>query len=167
MSKSKPTPILISRSSNNFWLSWAPPLLWTLALLAFSGDAGSSQFTKGLLQWILSGIVTLSPQDLDVLHRWLRKAGHVLAYGILSVLWFRSLSLRYPGRLAANIALALALSLAVSLIDEGHQFLVSSRQGSLGDVALDMTGAVLMTAMAGYFRKWTSLAPPEARPPSP
>jgi len=167
MSNNKMTPALISRSPNTFWRYWAPPLCWAVALLIFSGEAGSSHHTSGLLKWILSGIVTLSPEALASLHNWMRWSIHVLAYGILSVLWFRALAFRFSGSPGTNVVFALVLSLAVALLDEGHQALVPSRDGSLGDVALDMAGAALLTAIALYARKRSPLSPPEARPPSP
>ena len=156
----------MSVSVSPFWRYWAPPILWALALLALSGEAGSSRHTSNFLQWVLSWIVTPSPEVLDLLHNLLRQAVHVFAYGILSVFWFRALAFRFPGSPGANVILALVLSLAVALLDEGHQALVPSREGSLGDVALDMAGAALLTAFAAYARR-LSLSPPEARPPSP
>ncbi len=166
MSKSKTTPILTSQRPNTFWRYWAPPVLWALAILAFSGDVGSTPYTTGLLKWVLSWIVDLSPEALTELQWYLRKVFHFVAYGILSVLWFRALTVRFPGSTRANVILALVLCLAVALLDESLQAMVPSRHGSLSDVVLDMAGAALLMAMAVHFRKRTPLKPPGARPPS-
>lgn len=166
MPESKTTPVLISQSPNTFWRYWAPPVLWALALLVFSGEAGSAPYTTGLIEWVLSWIVDISPKALTLFHWYLRKVFHFVAYGILSVLWFRALTVRFPSRPRANVIFSLVLCLVVALLDESFQALAPSRHGSLADVALDMAGAALLMAIAVYYRKRTPLTSPEARPPS-
>lgn len=78
-------------------------------------------------------------------HAALRKLGHMLAYGVLTFLWFRSFQLHWPERRGLCLFLAVFCSLAVALLDEGHQSLVSSRSGSLRDIGWDMAGAGVAT----------------------
>lgn len=126
--------------------------------MTVSGDLGASPNSFQLFNWVLATFTNLSPQTIHLLHPWFRKALHVICYGILSVLWFRALLLTFPERRGANLILALLLTLGVSLLDEGRQYLLTSRTGTLWDVTLDMTGAVLFTlAMARYWtRKLTA-----------
>ena len=128
-----------------FFLYWLPPLLWAGAILVMSGEMGSSSHTLALLQWLLSS--SLSPGQIKAIHFYLRKTGHATAYGILFFLWFRALRgqrrLR-PGR-AAWLTLGLCLLLAVT--DEGHQFLLQSRTGSIWDVCLDLSGSGLTAVL--------------------
>ncbi len=65
----------------NFLYYWLPPLLWGLAVLSLSGDVGSDTNTRHLLQWLLSWLVALKPAQIDLINFFLRKTGHVLAYG--------------------------------------------------------------------------------------
>lgn len=162
----KKARLLGFRQPSPFWRYWVPPILWALVILVLSGEVGAATNTTGILRWILSWLITLSPQELDLLHGWLRQAAHLLTYGILSVLWFRALAFYFPRRPWANIALALMLCLVVALLDEGHQAMVASRTGNLGDVALDMTGAAFLIVAALWWKK-TSMIPTKLRPPSP
>ncbi|MDI6853538.1 MAG: VanZ family protein [Deltaproteobacteria bacterium] len=127
--------------------SWCPPLLWGLAILLFSGDLGSSHNTFTLIWWVLSWVSELSGAQLVFVHGALRKLGHMLAYGVLTFLWFRSFQLHWPERRGLCLFLAAFSSLAVALMDEGHQSLVNSRSGSLRDIGWDMAGA----GVAGCF----------------
>jgi VanZ family protein len=123
--------------------SWCPPLLWGLAILVFSGDWGSSHRTFSLILWVLSRISDLSAGQIVFVHGALRKLGHMLAYGVLTFLWFRSYQLHRPDRRLLCLFLAVFSSLAVALMDEGHQSLVRTRSGSIMDIGWDMAGAGL------------------------
>lgn len=123
--------------------SWGPPLFWALAILAVSGDWGSSHNTLGLVHWLFSRIADLSAGQIEALHNSLRKLGHMLAYGVLCFLCFRSFQLHRPERRGFCLFLAVFCSLAVALLDEGHQAMVGSRRGSVLDVGWDMAGAGL------------------------
>jgi VanZ family protein len=139
---------------------WLPPLLWSGAILLFSGDLGSGNNTKIILNWLLSWAPLLRPDQVNLLHFILRKIGHAVAYGSLYFLWFRAFRgyLDYPfGR---AFFCSLALCLAVSGLDEGHQSFLTSRGGSIRDVALDMGGALLSGLITSIF--WT----PQVRMPA-
>lgn len=122
---------------------WLPPLVWGVAILAFSGDLGSSLQTLPWVKWLVSQLVTLSPSQLELLHNFLRKLGHLLAYGTLSFLWFRTLKGHLRWGLRRSLLGALLLCLIVASLDEGYQSLFPTRNGCLGDVVLDMGGAAL------------------------
>lgn len=134
--------------------------------MVLSGDFGAGPKTFGMFNWLISLVVNLNPKIISLYHFYFRKALHVICYGVLSVLWFRALMASYPKRLKANFGLALALSLAVAVIDEGHQFLIVTRSGSLGDVALDMAGGLLFLFFLVSYRKRKLMVPSEAKPPS-
>ncbi len=144
------------------WQAWGPPVVWALMLVALSGDVGASPKTFHLFQWVLATFTNLSPQTIELLHPWFRKSLHVIFYGILSVLWFRALVLTYPERRGVNLILTLVLSLGVSLLDEGHQYLVRSRSGAFRDIGLDMTGAILFTLVTARLLKRRVRIPSEA-----
>jgi len=127
--------------------SWCPPLLWGLAILILSGDLGSSHNTFGLIQWLISRVADLSAGQIAALHGAMRKLGHMLAYGVLCFLWFRSFQVHRPDRRGFCLFLAVLCSLAVALLDEGHQLMVGTRRGSLMDVGWDMAGAGLTAGL--------------------
>jgi VanZ family protein len=138
----------------SFWRTWAPPVIWALAIMVMSGDLGGSPHTYPIFKWIFATFTNLTPKTIRILHDWFRKSLHVICYGILSVLWLRSLVATIPERRGACLILALVLSLGVSIIDEGHQMLVTNRTGTLRDIGLDMAGAVLFTFfVARYWKK--------------
>jgi VanZ family protein len=123
--------------------SWSPPLLWGLAILLFSGDWGSSHNTLGIIQWFLSRIPHMSPGQIAAIHGILRKLGHMVAYGVLCFLWFRSFQVHWPEGRRLCLFLAVLCSLLVALLDEGHQAMVGTRRGSLIDVGWDLAGVSL------------------------
>ena len=132
-----------------------------------SGDFGASPKTYHIFEWVLKTFTNLTPKTIGILHTRFRQSLHVICYGILSVLWFRALIKTFPERLSASLILALVLSLGVSLIDEGHQYLVTSRTGTLRDVGLDMAGAVLFTFFTARYWKRKVKVFSGAQPPLP
>lgn len=131
---------------------WLPPLLFTGGILIFSGDLGSSKRTQELIKWFLSWLPFLSMEQLQARHGYLRKAGHVMAYGSLYWLWFRAFLGRFSPRLRPAILWSLGFCLLTAMADEGHQALVASRTGAFMDVALDF-GAASLAALALSFKR--------------
>ncbi len=128
--------------SRDFLWYWLPPLAWCVVILFVSGDLGSSQNTSSILRWLLSWLPPLSPAQFDLVHYYLRKTlGHFGNYAFFYFLWFRAWHRRMDYRAGRAILYSLGLSLALALVDEGHQSLFASRTSSLRDVALDMAGA--------------------------
>ena len=127
----------------NFLYYWLPPVLWGLAVLSLSGDAGSDTNTRHLLQWLLSWLVDLEPAQIDLINFFLRKTGHVLAYGCMYFLWFRAFREHASYGSWRACFWSLGFCLLFSSIDEGRQWLYASRGASISDVILDMSGASL------------------------
>jgi VanZ family protein len=127
-------------------------------MLALSGDLGSASNTGRLLHWLLP---TLSPAQFELVHFYVRKGvGHIGDYGFLYFLWFRAFRAHLGYRSGRAFLCSLGLCLAVALLDEGHQSLLTSRTGSLRDVGLDLAGscgAALILWFSG----------PPAQPPHP
>lgn len=87
------------------------------------------------LIYVLSDQPDLS-SGLGTADLYLRKAAHMVEYGLLWLLWLRALRWRRPGT-AAIIAVVYAVS------DEWHQSFVEGRNGSPVDVLVDATGVAL------------------------
>ena len=89
----------------------------------------------------------MGPQRFAVLHAVLRKSGHFVGYFTLSVLLFRSWRATFP-RLSTRwcqqwATLAFVCTALVAALDELHQTLLSSRTGTLRDVVLDSSAALI------------------------
>lgn len=126
-----------------FLYYWLPPILWGLAIIGMSGDVASSRNTFGLLQWLLSWFVALKPAQIARINFYLRKTGHVTAYGLMYFFWFRALRGHLNISSGRAFLYALGLCLVVSATDEGHQSLTRFRGGSAYDVLLDCSAAFL------------------------
>ena len=84
----------------------------------------------------------------------LRKLAHACVFGALTLLWLRAL-----GPLTARALLwAAVISLLFAISDEYHQTLVSGRNGSPLDVAIDAVGigAAVLLARSGRLA-WASV----------
>ena len=140
-------PRLWPRLSLKALSHWLPPLAWSLVIIGFSGELGSAQQTLGIIRGLLELIPGLTPDQMMWLHGLTRKAGNLLGYALLAFLWLRLLAGHLRLRRGRAAAVALGLCLAIALIDEGHQTQLDSLTGSLWDVALDMTGAILAAGL--------------------
>ncbi len=138
---------------------WLPPLIWMALIFGGSTDTLSgehtSRFVLPFLRWLFGN--HLNAEQLDWGHLFVRKAGHVTEYAILSVLfWF---ALDWPRRdpdtephrrgpwFAACLAVVLAICYAA--LDEYHQSFTPSRTASWHDVAIDAGGAVFGLILLG------------------
>lgn len=78
--------------------------------------------------------------DLDV---GLRKAAHMIEFGLLWALWLWAL----PGSRPRAAGWALAISLVYAISDELHQSFVAGRHASAWDVAIDAAGMGVAAAL--------------------
>jgi VanZ family protein len=128
-------------------------MVWGLAILCLSGDLGSGENTLGLLKWLLSRLTDLEPAQLNLINLYVRKTGHAVAYGLMYFLWFRA----FRGHAGYGQRRACLWSLGVCLffasMDEWRQWFSSSREGSVYDVILDMSGTGLAALISGAV--WT------------
>lgn len=88
-----------------------------------------------------------------VFHHYLRKTGHVVGYGMLSLLLLRGCRATFDPEPAWSWRTALLSwlgTLVVAAMDEWHQSYIPSRTGTVWDVALDW-GAGFLFLMAAYF----------------
>jgi hypothetical protein len=107
--------------------------------------------------------VSAQPTLPSVPGRWdllLKKAMHVLAYGLLTWLYLRALLGHEPtegrSRTTWLRAASAVMALLYALSDEYHQTFVPGRHGSLVDVVIDgvgVSGALLLDWMARSGRR--------------
>ena len=107
----------------NGLLRFTALLLWLLVIFFVSHQPSAS-------------IPDYGPWDLLI-----KKAGHLLAYGVLALL------AKWVG-FSTRSSLVLVLAYAAS--DELHQRYIPGRHGNILDVLIDMLGAVLALLLAHY-----------------
>ncbi len=151
----------------NLLKAWIAAILWLIVIAIESTAMLSSNNTSRILYPLLHYLVGLDWDRFEVWHFYIRKTGHVVGYGTLSILLFRawratlpvSNNLRWTFRWANAAILGTAL---VASLDEWHQTFIPTRTGTVRDVILDtcagIAAQVLVLLWLRSFRKSTSPA---------
>ena len=142
----------LSVSRPNLVRAWWPAVVWTVLITFESTDFFSSRNTSGMLYTILTRLFgEINLHDFLVFHHYLRKTGHVVGYGMLSLLLLRGWRATL-GRVHTLLLRAALLSwLGTAFIagrDEWHQSYIPSRTGTIWDVALDTVAGVAFLVVA-------------------
>jgi VanZ family protein len=137
----------LTSSTKRILKVWLPSVIWLAVIATESTNFGSSEHTGQILYPIFHYLFGMGPQRFAVLHAVLRKSGHFVGYFTLSVLLFRSWRATFP-RLSTRwcqqwATLAFVCTALVAALDELHQSLLPSRTGTLRDVVLDSSAAVI------------------------
>ena len=161
-------PTRAAPARKSFLRAWWPALIW-IGLIAFESTGNlSSDNTGALLYKVmrrLFGHVNL--YDVLVWNFRLRKTGHVVGYGILSLLllrgWRRTLAQARAtlGRATVGLVtngrtaiLAWLGTVFVASMDEWHQSFIPSRTGTWHDVVLDSAaGLVFLSIASAWIRR--------------
>ena len=128
---------------------YGPLVLW-IAFICYGSTAAmsapqTSRFVGPLLRWLFAAI---TESQLLAAHVAVRKFAHLTEYGILALLAARAFSSSSKEFLRGHwFAAPLALAASLALLDELNQSYTPSRDGSVRDSLLDVTGASL--ALAG------------------
>jgi VanZ family protein len=86
----------------------------------------------------------------NLIHHLIRKSGHFVGYGMLSLVCFRGFWLRFQSAASPMLrqlrahGLAILATFLVAGADEFHQSFLPNRFGSFSDVLLDTYGAVAL-----------------------
>jgi VanZ family protein len=110
---------------------WLPVILWALLIFHFSSGTVPIAST---VYW----------QDFAV-----KKTGHILLFGALSILIYRAFRMNKISRKKAAI-LAVVLSVFYGATDEFHQMFTQGREARVRDVFIDGGGAALVILIAYY-----------------
>lgn len=107
---------------------------------------------------------SVSPETLSLFHGFIRKSAHVIEYAILAFLAVRALSrssivplLRY------RFILSLVIVAVVAALDELNQSLNTTRNGSVWDVLLDISGGLAAVAVS-WLLGWPKQSVPAELP---
>jgi VanZ family protein len=137
----------LSNDRHEVFKTWIAAILWLVVIAIESSALLSAHNTGRILYPLLHFLFGVDRTHFGYWHFYIRKTGHVVGYGTLSILLFRAwrATLPAPNHLRwtmrwANIAI-LGTALVASL-DEWHQTFIPSRTGSLRDVILDTSAAI-------------------------
>ena len=135
---------------------WIPVLMTVGVMYYFSTDVLSSSHTRSVIDKVfLRFMPHASNHALGAFNYVVRKCAHVFEYGVLGALLFRAFRGDSPVRWHFRWAFYAFASTALwALLDEFHQTLTRSREGSIWDVLLDSCGALLaLTLIASYIKR--------------
>ncbi len=140
----------------SFLKYWLPLLIWLGVIFLGSTSLMSAEHTSRLivpiLLWLKPG---MSPKTIWIILVIMRKCAHVSEYAILALLLWRALrsgpTLRTKLPTLFNAVLLACAVFAAS--DEFHQSFVKSRTPSVGDVLLDVVGALFGLLICASFAR--------------
>ncbi len=140
----------------SFLKYWLPLLIWLGVIFLGSTSLMSAEHTSRLivpiLLWLKPG---MSPKTIWIILVIMRKCAHVSEYAILALLLWRALrsgpTLRTKLPTLFNAVLLACAVFAAS--DEFHQSFVKSRNPSVGDVLLDVVGALFGLLICASFAR--------------
>lgn len=127
--------------------AWIAAILWLIVIAIESSALLSSHNTGRILYPLLHFLFGLDWQRFEDWHFYIRKGGHVIGYGILSVLLFRAWRATLPAMSGVNwtlhwSAIAILGTALVASLDEWHQSFIPSRTGRWQDVVLDTCAGI-------------------------
>jgi VanZ family protein len=122
-------------------------------VLYLGSDEFSASATAGylgpLIDWLFPDWSAL---DKYRLHVRVRKLAHSAEYGVLALLAFHAVLVTLETLLARVLAISLLLVFAVAATDELRQAFSDARTGALGDLGLDLGGALVALAIVALLR---------------
>jgi VanZ family protein len=138
----------------DFLRAWWPAAAWIGLIGLESTEYLSSENTGNFLFGLLSSIFgQIDIHEFQIFHHYLRKTGHVVGYGILSLLllraWRETLA-RTRGWNWRPAIFAWLATASVAAMDEWHQTFIPSRTGTVRDFVLDSV-AGLGFLLVSYF----------------
>lgn len=132
-------------SYHKFVKYWLPVILWMGVIFwmstgTFSAD-NTSRFIVPVLHFLFPWFL---PQDVDLAHGVIRKAGHATEYFVLGLFLFRAFRGSSSGGWHLRWTIYSVIWVVLyAMSDEFHQSFVASRKASLIDVGIDSAGGVL------------------------
>jgi VanZ family protein len=151
----------------NWWLV----VVWLGVIRMESTDTASAANTTVVLYKVIAVVVPhVEPSFVQQLDEVLRKSGHFLGYGILSVLVFLALRNTNRDRLrpllsrswgiylsdlwrAEWVLIGMLATVVTASFDEIHQTFIPSRTGRWQDVLLDTVGAAALQVVVYLFSR--------------
>ena len=148
-----------TRDRQHVLKAWIALILWLIVISVESTTYLSSQNTSRFLYPVLHFLFGIDYASFEPWHVFLRKTGHVLGYGLLSILFFRAWretlpridGARWSRRWAVIAVFGTAL---VASLDEWHQSYIPTRTGTIRDVILDTCAGIAAQLAIILYQRW-------------
>jgi VanZ family protein len=138
----------LKESTRQLWKAWLPAIIWLCIIRIESTSYLSGENTSRFLYPVFHFLLGLDPVRFAVWHFYIRKTGHFVGYFTLSFLLFRAWRATLP--MASSAAwcarwgtIAFLMTVLVASLDEWHQTFIPSRTGTVRDVILDSSAALV------------------------
>lgn len=128
---------------------YSPLFLWIGVIFFMSSPEGSFSETSRIVGPLLNFFFPTMPDATKaIIHGYVRKTAHFTEYAVLAFLAVRAFSGSTLYILQKwRYILALILVVVFASLDEFNQSFEASRTGSVWDVALDVSGGLVMVAV--------------------
>jgi len=141
----------MSRKRLYLLLHWIPAMIGILVIVIEStGKMSSDNTSRWLLPLWIKLFGPITPERWAVVHHWIRKTGHFLGYGCVSLCFFEGWRATFSGTvrnhrriLPRAATLAIVSTLVLASWDEWHQSFLPGRTSAVSDVGIDVSGAVV------------------------
>ena len=139
--------------------AWIALILWLIVIAIESSNYLSSANTSRFLYPVLHFLFGIDYASFEPYHVFIRKSGHVVGYGLLSILLFRAWRETLPSQGARRWTLhwagiAVLGTALVASLDEWHQFYLPTRTGTLHDVLLDSGAGIAAQLALFLWLRW-------------
>ncbi len=135
----------MTTNRNQLLKAWIAAILWLIVIAIESSALLSAGNTSRILYPILHFLFGVGWDRFAIWHVYIRKTGHVIGYGILSVLAFRAWRETFPAR--GNplwsmrwASIAVLMTLFVASLDEWHQSFLPSAHWPVGGCSAGHVG---------------------------
>lgn len=144
-----PSPTRPSRPVNTAWIG---AFLGFLFVASTSNNYMGGTHSQAVLTKVWEGLLgNWHVNDIGPANLYLRKVGHFIGHGLLSLVfcraWYSTVrqkaSLKRVWRRPAAGTLAVLTTFTIACLDEWHQSYVPGRVGSVRDVMIDASGALV------------------------
>jgi VanZ family protein len=153
------------RYAPQFVRSWWPAFLWAVVIFSLSTDAFSAEHTNSVLYPIFHWLIpSLTSEQFEPIHYFIRKTAHFTEYFVFCVLLFRGVRAGRAGWRWTWALAALAIAAGYAALDEVHQAFVVSRTASPWDSLLDSTGAFVASVVLFFWFRFRRNPQPTVAP---
>ena len=143
-------------------LDWLPAALSVLMIglesTATMSASNTSRWLYPMWVWLFG---TPTPAHWEQIHHVIRKTGHFVGYGLVSLAFFYSwrqtlhrMSVKRWSLWRRASVLAVVCTLVVASLDEYHQSFLPSRTSSPIDVGIDVCGAIAFQLVLLLIIQW-------------
>jgi VanZ family protein len=135
--------------------AWWPAAVWVALIAVESTSVFSSANTSSVLYTLLTRLFgEINLYDFLIFHYYLRKTGHFIGYGLLSVWMLRGWRATLDHdhlQLGRTALLSWLGTVFVATMDEWHQSYIPARTGTWRDVVLDSAAGLVFLLVACWW----------------